>query len=162
MRTALYAAVIALVGGVMLYALATRQEQAISVIHDRNPMFVRLSDGALRNAYTVRILNKTLEPRSFALTVDGLADIDLKVVGETVTSGRTVGGRGRPRPDPRGARAGRDLPDAPPAASIPLTFRIIDPDRAAGQRRRPFPWTMRTDDVDSMFRAVANDAGRER
>ena len=32
----------------------------------------------------------------------------------------------------------------PPAASIPLTFRITDTrDRAAGERRRPFPRTMR-------------------
>ena len=45
--------------------------QAISVIHDRNPLFVRLSDGAIRNAYTVRIVNKRVEPRDFALSVDG-------------------------------------------------------------------------------------------
>ena len=51
-------------------------------------MFVRLSDGELRNGFTVRILNKSLEPRSFVLTVDGLSDVDLKVVGDTVTTGR--------------------------------------------------------------------------
>ena len=59
-RTVLYAAIIALVGGVMLYTLPTRDSEGVSVIHDRNPMFVRLSDGALRNAYTIRILNKQL------------------------------------------------------------------------------------------------------
>ncbi len=51
-RTCFMPSIIALVGGVMIYALATRRNDAVSVIHDRNPMFVRLSDGALRNGYT--------------------------------------------------------------------------------------------------------------
>ena len=57
--------IIAVVGGIMLYTLATRDSEGISVIHDRNPMFVRLSDGALRNGYTIRIVNKQLEYRDF-------------------------------------------------------------------------------------------------
>ena len=45
-------------------------------------MFVRLSDGALRNGYTLRILNKRLEPQEFALTVDRPADADIDIVGD--------------------------------------------------------------------------------
>jgi len=71
-RTVLYAAIIAVAGGIMLYALATRQIEGISIIHDRNPMFVRLSDGALRNAYTIRIVNKRLASREFSLGISGL------------------------------------------------------------------------------------------
>ena len=80
-RTVLYAVIIAAVGMVMSYALATRTNDAVSVLHDRNPLFVRLSDGALRNAYTVRILNKSLEKRTFAITVSGLTDADVDVIG---------------------------------------------------------------------------------
>ena len=40
----------------MLYALLTRTLLDINVLHDRNP--VALSDGSIRNAYTVRLLNK--------------------------------------------------------------------------------------------------------
>ncbi len=65
-RTVLYAAIIGIVGMVMSYAFATRMNDAISVLHDRNPLFVRLSDGSLRNAYTLRILNKSLEKKTFA------------------------------------------------------------------------------------------------
>src|SRR5438105_528986 len=54
--------------------------QAIRVRHDRNPVFVRLSDGAIRNAYTVRIANKRAERREFALAVSGLAGSLLDVV----------------------------------------------------------------------------------
>ena len=82
-RTVLYAVIIAAVGMVMSYALATRTNDAISVLHDRNPLFVHLSDGALRNAYTVRILNKSLEKKTFAITVSGLADADIDVIGNS-------------------------------------------------------------------------------
>jgi cytochrome c oxidase accessory protein FixG len=72
MRTALYMGLIAVVGAVMTFALITREAQSISVIHDRNPIFVRLSDGAIRNGYTIRISNKRLERREFTLSVEGL------------------------------------------------------------------------------------------
>jgi len=79
-RTILYAGIITLVGSVMLYALATRTSLSINVLHDRNPLFVQLSDGGVRNSYTVRILNKGPE-RAFALNVSGLIDADLHIAG---------------------------------------------------------------------------------
>ena len=81
MRTMLYVAIIAVVGGIMLYTLATRSAEAISVIHERNPVFVRLSDGAVRNAYTVRVSNKRLNSREFALSISGLSGSFVEVVG---------------------------------------------------------------------------------
>jgi cytochrome c oxidase accessory protein FixG len=89
LRTALYAVIIAVVGGVMTFALASRTAQSISVLHDRNPVFVRLSDGAIRNAYTVRIANKRPERREFTLNVTGLAGSLLDVV-QTREDGRFV------------------------------------------------------------------------
>ena len=41
-RTVLYAAIIAVVGSIMLYALATRSSMSISALHERNPLFVTL------------------------------------------------------------------------------------------------------------------------
>jgi polyferredoxin len=72
MRTLLYAVVLAVVGSVMIYTFATRETEGISVIHDRNPMYVKLSDGAIRNGYTIRIVNKQLKTREFILALDGL------------------------------------------------------------------------------------------
>lgn len=40
-----------------------------------------LSDGQIRNAYTIHILNKTHESRDFALAVSGLAGATLAVAG---------------------------------------------------------------------------------
>ena len=79
----------AAVGGIMTYTLVTRQAQGLSVIHDRNPIFVRLSDGALRNAYTVRISNKRSDRREFALSLSGLPGSLLDVV-QTRDDGRFV------------------------------------------------------------------------
>jgi cytochrome c oxidase accessory protein FixG len=80
-RTVLYAAVIVLVSAIMLYSLATRQTTAVNVIHDRNPIFVRLSDGGIRNAYTLRILNMQRNPRAFVLDVENLPGSFLQVIG---------------------------------------------------------------------------------
>nr|WP_277346036.1 cytochrome c oxidase accessory protein CcoG [Sneathiella chinensis] len=71
-RTLAYVGLLALVGGIMLYALLTRSVLDVNVIRDRNPLFVTLSDGHIRNGYTVKILNKIHETRRFVVTVEGL------------------------------------------------------------------------------------------
>ncbi len=86
LRTLLYAALILLVGGAMLYQLATRRTAEISVLHERAPLFVRLGDGSIRNAYVVRLLNKRPDSRPFALTVAGLPGLRIDVVGATATA----------------------------------------------------------------------------
>ncbi len=80
-RTLLYLGIIVVAGGIMLYTLATRQTLGISVLHDRNPIYVQLSDGGLRNGYTVRVLNKKMEPRELALRLVGLPGVQVEVIG---------------------------------------------------------------------------------
>jgi polyferredoxin len=65
----------------MLAALANRSALEINVLHDRNPPYVLLSDGSIRNGYTVKILNKLHEPREFQLEVEGLAGAQLAILG---------------------------------------------------------------------------------
>jgi cytochrome c oxidase accessory protein FixG len=80
-RVILYATLMAIVGVIMLIALLLRPELEVSVLHDRNPIYVKLKDGGLRNGYTVKLLNKLYEPRSFKLGVKGLGGATLSVVG---------------------------------------------------------------------------------
>jgi polyferredoxin len=80
-RTLLYTALIALVMGVMGWAFAMRPDVEISLIEDRNPLFVRLSDGGVRNGYTLKILNKTHEPQRFLVGVHGIPAARMSVVG---------------------------------------------------------------------------------
>jgi len=127
-RTLLYAAIIVVVGGAMLFELATRDSEGISVIHDRNPMYVRLSDGALRNAYTIRIVNKQLKYRDFIVSVDGLGSTLIDFVGlPPRADGRqlvTVG--------PDQTREVRvtltDYATAAPSQSTTIQFSLIDVD----------------------------------
>jgi cytochrome c oxidase accessory protein FixG len=81
-RMAVYGALLAVVGGVMLYSLATRPTIGLNVLRDRNPLYVLLRDGSVRNAYTVKILNKHRTAGEFELTVTGIEGIDLRVVSE--------------------------------------------------------------------------------
>ncbi len=80
-RTVWYALIIGVVGGLMLYGLMNREKLELNVLHDRNPLFVKLSDGTVRNGYTIKILNKTHEDRHFSLAVAGLADAVVTVEG---------------------------------------------------------------------------------
>ncbi len=60
-RTLIYSTIWCLVGLSMLFVLATRSRLDVNVLHDRNPLMVKLSDGSIRNGYTVKILN--MEPK---------------------------------------------------------------------------------------------------
>ena len=127
MRTVLYSSVIAAVGAIMIYTLASRSTLGISVIHDRNPVFVRLSDGGVRNGYTLRILNKWRDPRFFVLTVKGAPDATLEVVGDTARMvGRPIIDVG---PDQtRELRVLVTLHRPNYENSIPLSFHAAEPE----------------------------------
>jgi cytochrome c oxidase accessory protein FixG len=86
-RTALYVALIAVVGGLMAFGLATRATLQANVSRDRTPPFVRLSDGSIRNAYTVKIVNKANQERELRVTLDGVPGAAISAVGETAKSG---------------------------------------------------------------------------
>ncbi len=86
-RTMIYAALLLVVGTAMLLALALRSTLDINILRDRNPLFVTLSDGSLRNGYTVKILNKAREERSFLLTVDGIAAGEMQLAGHDSAAG---------------------------------------------------------------------------
>lgn len=68
--------------GVMAISLSMRSDAKVTVIHDRNPVAVRLSDGRTRNGYAVRLYNKADKERSFRLAVTGLPAATVEVVGE--------------------------------------------------------------------------------
>ena len=71
-RTFYYMAVLSLVSGLMIYGLIARPRMELHASQNRNPLFVKLSDGSIRNSYLVKIFNKTHETRHFALKVKGL------------------------------------------------------------------------------------------
>ncbi len=80
-RTIYYTILLSVVGLVMLASLLLRPVLEINAIHDRNPLFVRLSDGSIRNGYEIKILNKTHDEKSYKLSVEGLEGAVLSLQG---------------------------------------------------------------------------------
>lgn len=76
-RTLAYFALWAGVGLGMLFALGNRSRIDVAVLRDRNPVWVRLSDGNIRNSYTVKIRNMEDRPRRMSVAVDGMPDVVL-------------------------------------------------------------------------------------
>jgi len=64
----------------IVFSFMARTSATLSVQHDRDPLAVRLSDGSVRNAYTVKLLNKSSAPHSYTLSVGGV-DAKLAIVG---------------------------------------------------------------------------------
>ncbi|MFV2035265.1 MAG: FixG Ig-like domain-containing protein, partial [Halocynthiibacter sp.] len=68
-RTIIFTALWAMVGAGLVIALFVRADIDVSVDPVRNPTFVTLSDGSIRNTYDVRILNKNGDDRPFHIHI---------------------------------------------------------------------------------------------
>ncbi|MFO1060344.1 MAG: cytochrome c oxidase accessory protein CcoG [Dongiaceae bacterium] len=80
-RTIIYATLLVVVAVAMVVVLLGRSTTDLSILPDRAPLFVTLSDGSIRNAYTVKILNKQREPQRYRLTVDGIEGTRVTAIG---------------------------------------------------------------------------------
>lgn len=80
-RTLAYFAVWAGIGIAMLTVLSLRSPLDLNVLHDRNPLYVQLSDGSVRNGYDVKVLNMTPEPRKVKLMLEGLPGATMTLAG---------------------------------------------------------------------------------
>ncbi len=81
-RTILYATVLAVVGAVMLSTLALRRTTEVNILPERNPLYVQLADGSIRNGYTFKILNMERQPRTYELVVEGAPGARLQLAGD--------------------------------------------------------------------------------
>ncbi|MCK0149883.1 cytochrome c oxidase accessory protein CcoG [Marivita sp. S6314] len=80
-RTMMYTGLWALVGVGLVFALFIRPEIELSVAPVRNPTFVTLSDGSIRNTYDVRLLNKHGEDRPFRVSITGHPALRVQLEG---------------------------------------------------------------------------------
>ncbi|MBY8822084.1 cytochrome c oxidase accessory protein CcoG [Sphingomonas colocasiae] len=127
-RTIAYLLVWTGIGAAMLFALGTRTRLDISAQQDRNPLYVRLADGTIRNSFTVKVRNMEARPRAVEIGMDGL-------VGAVLWTG--------------GARpaATRTLRIEVPADSV-AKQRVFVGAGAAGAVREPFAFTVRALDAE--------------
>ncbi|MBX9633803.1 MAG: cytochrome c oxidase accessory protein CcoG, partial [Magnetospirillum sp.] len=81
LRTILYTILLAAIGAGILFSLSTRKTVEVSVLHERSPLFVQLSDGSIRNGYTYKVLNMVRKDRTYSLKTTGIEGATLEVVG---------------------------------------------------------------------------------
>jgi cytochrome c oxidase accessory protein FixG len=85
-RTIVYFIGWAAIGLAMLTVLSLRSPLGVNVLHDRNPLYVTLKDGTVRNGYDLKLLNMTPQPRTVEVWTDGLPGASLALAdskGET-------------------------------------------------------------------------------
>lgn len=80
-RTLAYLGAWSAIGCLMLFALFTRSDLDVNVLHNRNPLFTQLKDGSIRNVYTLKVLNKAHQDRTVTVVPEGLPGASLEIVG---------------------------------------------------------------------------------
>jgi cytochrome c oxidase accessory protein FixG len=61
-RVIVYSAILLMALSTLSYGLFNIAPMDLKVLHDRQPLFVQLSDGSIRNKYELKIMNKTDQP----------------------------------------------------------------------------------------------------
>ncbi|WP_336958958.1 cytochrome c oxidase accessory protein CcoG [Sphingobium aquiterrae] len=128
-RTLVYLGIWSAIGLAMLFALGSRTRIDIAAQQDRNPIFVRLSDGDIRNAYTVKLRNMEARPRPMAVGIAGLPGARMWT--------------------DEGTREGATpmLTTTVPADSV-AKLRVFVAAPAAGEHRQDFSFTVRAQDKE--------------
>ncbi len=85
-RTILYTTLWSLVGIGLIVALFLQADIDLTVAPVRNPTYVTLSDGSIRNAYDLRLRNKHGEARPFHISVRGDNALRLELEGEAFSN----------------------------------------------------------------------------
>ena len=80
-RTIMYTTLWAGIGVAMVVALFLRDPFGLNITPVRNPTFVTMADGAIRNAYEVRLRNQHGEERPYDLAVESPVPLDLTIEG---------------------------------------------------------------------------------
>jgi cytochrome c oxidase accessory protein FixG len=89
-RTIIYFTAWAAVGCGMLFSLGTRTRLTVEALQNRNPMWVRLSDGSIRNSYSINVRNMEGRPRSVELHLQGLDAVIWTEQGSRDAATRTI------------------------------------------------------------------------
>jgi len=122
-RTLYYAVALVLVSALMLWGFLNRVNIDLHVLRDRNPMYVQLRDGSVRDGYTLKIANRAFEDREMIVSFAGVPGVKLKTPGEPATSAPL-----RVKVEANQIRAVRLFVIAPPGAltaeKTPVAFTV--------------------------------------
>jgi cytochrome c oxidase accessory protein FixG len=121
-RVLVYGLALAIAAAIMLAGLTTRATLDVNVTRDRNPNFVQLSDGSIRNGYTLKVINRTHADAVYDIAIDGPEGLDWRILGQEADRGLTVD---VPAERTQDFRIFLTLaPDAVTSANAPVRFTV--------------------------------------
>ncbi|MCU7891209.1 MAG: cytochrome c oxidase accessory protein CcoG [Candidatus Thiodiazotropha sp. (ex Ustalcina ferruginea)] len=132
-RVWVYAAIMSLALVGIAYGLTSLAPLELKVIHDRQPLFVLLSDGSIQNKYTLKVLNKMT--KDIAVTISAKGPEGLVMVDEDLV---TTARHGKVTPRTVFIRVPKPLLTAETA---PITFTVrgeYDNEMLEGSRESVF------------------------
>ncbi len=88
-RVLIYTAMLSVIGLLILVNLLGKSELNLNILRDRNPVYVTLANGEIRNGYTVKLLNMSGVPQVYTISVDGLDNYQMQIVGMDRADGQT-------------------------------------------------------------------------
>ncbi len=78
-RTFGYIFILSIIAGIILLNLALKSSLDLKVTPTRNPIFVVLSNGDIRNGYDIKISNKNNLEQSYKLEISGVDNVNIKI-----------------------------------------------------------------------------------
>lgn len=81
-RTILYTSLWSLIGFALVFALFIRADIDLTVEAVRNPTYITMSDGSVRNTYNLRLRNKHGEPRDFLVSISSDEVLRIELEGQ--------------------------------------------------------------------------------
>lgn len=127
------------IGLALLFMLGARERLTLSVARERNPEFVQLSGGAVRNAFTVNLRNMQDRPRDLRIAAEGLAGAALYSDDMAPTAARPELVVTVPADSTRHVRLYAVVPGGQAhSEDFTLVARATDPEGGAARRETQF------------------------
>ncbi len=80
-RTIIYSLLILAITSLMTWGYVTKSTYEFSILKDRSPSFVRLSDGSVRNGYTIKLVNKSAQAHNVVFSLEALPGMRYEIAG---------------------------------------------------------------------------------
>jgi len=78
-RVITYSTILFLAVAGILYGLTHIPPVELSVVHERQPLYIQMSDGSIQNKYTIKAVNKTPQEIQLRLRVTGLDGVKIRM-----------------------------------------------------------------------------------
>lgn len=84
-RMLVYASLLLLATGALLYSLFTRMPLILDVIRDRNALYREVHGERIENTYSLKVINLDDKPHAYRLAVSGMPGLELTAPAEPIT-----------------------------------------------------------------------------